>query len=57
MVVAMNLESREKLAKLIQELRGTQTLSGFAKQFNVSYQAVSKWKIVNPSLIESIWQK
>jgi len=40
----MNLESREKLAKLVQELRGSQSLKTFAKRFDVSYQAVSKWE-------------
>jgi transcriptional regulator with XRE-family HTH domain len=44
MVVTMNLEGREKLAKIVRDLRGNESLATFAKRFSVSYMAVSKWE-------------
>lgn len=44
MVVIMNLQAREKLAEVLRELRGHETLTVFAKRFDVSYQALSKWE-------------
>lgn len=44
MVVVMNLQAREKLAEVLKELRGHEALTVFAKRFDVSYQALSKWE-------------
>ena len=44
LVVEMNLEGKEKLAKIVRDLRGNESLSAFAKRLGVSYMAVSKWE-------------
>ncbi len=44
MFVTMNVEGREKLAKIVRSLRGDESLATFAKRFGVSYMAVSKWE-------------
>jgi transcriptional regulator with XRE-family HTH domain len=40
----MNLDARKKLAQVIRNSRGKDTLTIYGRKINVSYAAVSKWE-------------
>lgn len=40
----MNITARERLAKIVKEIRGTQSQRGFAKQLGVTGTAVKSWE-------------
>jgi transcriptional regulator with XRE-family HTH domain len=43
----MNLESKQRLASVVKQLRGHQTLESFGAKFGVSHATVSNWESGN----------